>query len=474
MTFDQRAQHAARGLKRAVGAAVPPPIVGAGVIAPPRRAPYFANIAQVAAALVVVVLAAGYFSAGGFFAPFFGEALTPAGTLDTTVTTHATLEAAPDKPEAPPTTEKSPPTTDKESAKPPATEAPKVYELVILSPGNGYETEQGVVLVTGEASPGLRVVVNGEVAPLGDAGHWQVEVKLAKGWNGILAKGYLGDVKVAKASIEVFHEPPVTTTTTKPKPATDYGIHIVSPADGAHVDGSTVTVKGEATPGLTVLVNGKSVEWTDSSHWKVSIPLNPGWNGIAAKGYKGDTKMAYHAIEVLNGTPQVVAITSPTDGATVLEASSVLVKGEATPGLAVLVNGMAVDWTDSSHWKVLIPLNAGWTGITAKGYQGDTKVAIHTIEVHRGEIVVVPFTVTQMYGSCSENPPYETFYGTATPNGKVWVQSPYGEKTVHADGAGNFEVTIHFEGVPSGKTFEISVKDYEKHEYQYFPFTYTG
>jgi hypothetical protein len=28
--------------------------------------------------------------------------------------------------------------------------------------------------------------------------------------------------------------------------------------------------------------------------------------------------------------------------------------------------------------------------------------------------------------------------------------------------------------VPSGKTFEISVKDYEKHEYQYFGFTYTG
>lgn len=470
MTIDDRARKAGRGLRKAVDALAVPPIAGAGIVAPGRRVPFMATMAQAAAALVVIVLAVGYFSAGGFFAPFFGEALTPVGTLDTTVTTVGVVSAT--EPETSTTTSTTP--VQPAVEKPVVPEVPRVYEVAILGPDDGFETEADAVLVHGEATPDLHVTVNGRVAMRDGEGHWQIEVKLEKGWNTIVAKGFLGDVKAAKAAIQVLHEPPASATTLPKPPPTEYGVHITNPADGAHVDGGSVTVKGEATPGLTVKVNGMVATWTDTGHWKVSVPLVPGWNGITAKGYLGDTKVAYDAIEVLNGEPQVVRITSPADGAQVLEGSTVLVTGEATAGLTVLVNGHGVDWVDGTHWAVVVPLDAGWNAIRAKGYQGETKVAIDTIEVHRGEIVVVPFTVTQMYGSCSEDPPYETFFGTATPNGKVWVQSPYGEKTVYADADGHFEVTIHFEGVPSGKTFEVSVKDYDKHEYRYFPFTYTG
>lgn len=472
MTFDERARRAARGLQRAVGPIVPPPIPGAGVLAPARRVFHLASFAQAAAALVVVVLAVGYFSAGGFFAPFYGEALVPADTRDTATTTDAPPVDIPEDPVSASTT--APPSTVKE-ASPITTDAPVVHEVLILSPEDGFETEVGSVLVTGEATPDLHVAVNGHVAVRDGAGHWEIELGLKPGWNTIVAKGFVGDVRATSTSIEVYHEPPATTTTTKPKPPpAEYSLHITAPGDGAGVDGTSLTVKGEATPGLTVYVNGKAVEWIDSSHWKATVPIAPGWSGITAKGYKGDTKVAYDAIEVLNGEAQVVAITNPADGTTVLDGSSVQVSGTATAGLTILVNGMAVDWIDAVTWKVNVPLESGWNTITAKGYQGDTKVALDTIKVHLGEIVVVPFTVTQVYGSGSESPPYETFHGTATPNGRVWVQSPYGEKTVYADGEGNFEVTIYFEGVPSGKTFEISVKDYDKHEYQYFSFTFTG
>lgn len=470
MTIDDRAHKAARGLRKAVEALPVPPIAGAGIVAPARRVPFMATMAQAAAALVVIGLAVGYFSAGGFFAPFFGETLAPVGTQDTTATT-VRVEAAEPKASTTTTTK---PELPPAVAKPVGAETPQVYEVTILSPDDGFETEAAAVLVHGEATPDLHVTVNGRVALRDGEGHWQIEVQLEKGWNTIVAKGFLGDVKAAKASIQVLHEPPVPTTTLPKPPPAEYGVHITTPADGAHVDGSSVTVTGEATPGLTVKVNGIVATWTDTGHWKASVPLVPGWNGIAAKGYDGDTKVAYHAIEVLNGEPRVVRITSPADGAQVLEGSTVLVTGEATAGLAVLVNGHAVDWVDGTHWAVVVPLEPGWNAIRAKGYLAETKVAIDTVEVHRGELVVVPFTVTQMYGSCSEDPPYETFFGTATPNGKVWVQSPYGEKTVFADADGHFEVTIHFSGVPVGKTFEVSVKDYDKHEYRYFSFTYTG
>lgn len=472
MTFEDRAHQAAHGLHRAVGPILPPPIPGAGVIAPAGRVFQFANLAQVAAALVVVVLAAGYFSTGGFFAPFFGEALAPFHSSETTSTTEGDLIVVPEGVESSSTT--APTSTVKENS-PATTDAPVVHEVLILSPEDGSATESGSVVVTGEATPGLHVVVNGYVAGRDDEGGWTIALELEEGWNTIVAKGFVGDVRTVSNSIDVYHEPPVTTTTTKPKPPpAEYSLHIISPSDGGAVDGTSLLVEGESTPGLSVYVNGKAVEWIDSSHWKVTVPISPGWNAITAKGYQGDTKVAYHSIEVLNGEAQVVAITGPGDGTTVLDGSSVQVSGTATAGLTVLVNGLSVDWLDSTTWKVNVPLAAGWNTIAAKGYQGDTKVAIDTIKVHLGEIVIVPFTVNQVYGSCAENPPYETFHGTATPNGRVWVQSPYGEKSVYADGEGNFEVTIHFEGVPSGKTFEISVKDYDKHEYKYFSFTYTG
>jgi hypothetical protein len=359
------------------------------------------------------------------------------------------------KPEPTTTTTKPSPTTK-------ATTPVVDHGVWILTPKHGSELDGPTVLVKGESTTSS-VYVNGVKATFADAEHWSATVPLKDGWNLIEAKAFLGDTKVARQSIEVWAgAPPV-----------DYAIAITSPASGSEHDEPTIAVTGEATPGTTVYVHGIQAVFTSDTNWSATVPLNPGWNTIHAKAYVGDTKVAIATLEVVHLFAAEVSITAPADGAEILEGESVLVSGTFAGDVMVYVNGVPAA-LEGSQWSAVVPLDAGWNLIQAKAYVGDVKVAIDAIEVHLGEIIVVPFTVTQVYGSCSENPPYETFHGTATPNGKVWIQSPYGEKAVWADASGHWEATIYFEGVPSGKTFEISVKDYEKHEYQYFGFTYTG
>ncbi|NND85570.1 MAG: hypothetical protein HKN46_10525, partial [Acidimicrobiia bacterium] len=366
------------------------------------------------------------------------------------------LQYVPISAEPTPTTTKPTPTTTK------ATTPVVDHGVWIISPKHGSELDGSTVVVSGESTTSP-VYVNGVKATFSDADHWSATVPLKAGWNLIEAKAYVGDTKVARQSIEVWAG----------TPPTDYAISISSPANGSEHDESTILVTGEATPGTTVYVHGVQATFSSDTNWSAMVNLTPGWNTIWAKAYVGDVKVAKTSIEVVHLFAAEVAITSPPDGTEILEGESVLVTGEFAGDVTIYVNGIQAA-VDGSQWSAVVPLSAGWNLIKAKAYVGDVKVAYDAIEVHLGEVIVVPFTVTQMYGECELDPPYETFYGTATPNGKVWIQSPYGEKTVYADAAGNWEATIYFEGVPSGKTFEISVKDYEKHEYQYFSFTYTG
>jgi hypothetical protein len=68
-----------------------------------------------------------------------------------------------------------------------------------------------------------------------------------------------------------------------------------------------------------------------------------------------------------------------------------------------------------------------------------------------------------MYGSCSENPPYEKFYGTATPGSTVWAESPYGSGSTVVGADGNWHFKVFFEGATPGEPFNVVVEDSEGH-----------
>ncbi len=104
-------------------------------------------------------------------------------------------------------------------------------------------------------------------------------------------------------------------------------------------------------------------------------------------------------------------------------------------------------------------LTAGQTiGIVVETSEGDRR----TFEF-RYEPAPIEFTANQVYGSCSETPPYEKFYGTATPGATVWAESAYGNATTVASAEGKWDLKVFFEGATPGEPFIITVGDSEGH-----------
>lgn len=65
---------------------------------------------------------------------------------------------------------------------------------------------------------------------------------------------------------------------------------------------------------------------------------------------------------------------------------------------------------------------------------------------------------SQSYGFCAENPPYDIFYGSTKPGGKVVIESPYSDRVeVHADGNGHWEVQVFFPAAPVDEPFTVYV-----------------
>jgi hypothetical protein len=69
------------------------------------------------------------------------------------------------------------------------------------------------------------------------------------------------------------------------------------------------------------------------------------------------------------------------------------------------------------------------------------------------------FSANQKYGSCSENPPYDVFWGTGIPGSVVEIGSPHGSARIEMGEDGQWEKKVFFETAPVGETFEVVVGD---------------
>ncbi len=69
----------------------------------------------------------------------------------------------------------------------------------------------------------------------------------------------------------------------------------------------------------------------------------------------------------------------------------------------------------------------------------------------------VPITANATYGSCSEDPPYDIYFGTAPAGTSVTISSPYGSDSTTADGAGNWSKKVFFSGAPLNEPFTVTV-----------------
>ena len=66
----------------------------------------------------------------------------------------------------------------------------------------------------------------------------------------------------------------------------------------------------------------------------------------------------------------------------------------------------------------------------------------------------VGFAASAAYGSCSEDPPYDIYSGTAEPGTRISITSLYGSGTATADEHGHWEKKVVFAGSPLDEAFD--------------------
>jgi hypothetical protein len=194
--------------------------------------------------------------------------------------------------------------------------------------------------------------------------------------------------------------------------------------------------------------------------------------------------------EGVDSTPPDFGITSPENGAHV-DNKVVTFKGFVEPGSTVTRGPFKAN-VDGEHWRIALVLSpgkniVGFVATDAAGNKSDAAVTLYYDppgdepgEKEEGkedggddEPEFVEFSAKQKYGSCSENPPYDVFYGTATPGTKIWIESKYGGKSTTANGDGHWEAKVTFSEAPSMKTFEVVIES-SRGDRKVFTFTNTG
>ncbi len=183
-------------------------------------------------------------------------------------------------------------------------------------------------------------------------------------------------------------------------------------------------------------------------------------------------------------TPPDFGITTPENGA-VTDDEIFTFKGFVEPGSTVTRGKWTAD-QEGEHWAMTLVLSpgkniVGFLATDAAGNVSDAAVTVYyeapakdePKEEPKDEPDEVEWSAHQQYGSCDESPPYDVFYGTATPGTKIWIESPYGGKTTTANGDGHWEAKVHFYEVPAGKSFEVVVESSNGNR-KVFGFTYTG
>ena len=163
-------------------------------------------------------------------------------------------------------------------------------------------------------------------------------------------------------------------------------------------------------------------------------------------------------------TPPRLTITSPEDGH-VSDSKTIRFTGTTEPGAVVTAGRFEADVDDKGNWSIVLVLNDGgnrarFTATDAAG--NETTVGITVYFEEPKEEPPPPdwvFTAHATYGSCSFDPPYDVYHGTAKPGTKVLITSEFGGGHVYADDGGHWELKVFFPEAPYNVGFLVKVRD---------------
>ncbi|MFV1970512.1 MAG: hypothetical protein ACC683_05850, partial [Acidimicrobiia bacterium] len=155
-------------------------------------------------------------------------------------------------------------------------------------------------------------------------------------------------------------------------------------------------------------------------------------------------------------------LTHPEDGAR-FKSKVVAFGGTAGEGITVH-RGKYEAIPKEGEWVMELVLSPGKNYVSFEGIDADGTATVASVTVYydapvdKGQDETAAFVAHQKYGSCSEEIPYDVFYGSAEPGAKITASSAYGGNSTVANKNGKWEMTVKFPDAPSGKTFNVKIK----------------
>jgi hypothetical protein len=203
--------------------------------------------------------------------------------------------------------------------------------------------------------------------------------------------------------------------------------------------------------------------------------------------------------------PPDLMILHPVEGQ-VFERKEVAFEGITEPGARVFAGDYEADVDQEGNWRIVLILSPGGNHATLRAVDRAGNVSEASVSVFYQAPADEPkeeeppadkpkeeeppadepkeevpgeeeadwyFEAHQVYGECSETPPFDVFYGHGKPGTRITVVSEYGDGATEVNDQGEWEIKVYFEGAPVGKGILVKVKD-EFGNYQTFEFTRTA
>lgn len=178
---------------------------------------------------------------------------------------------------------------------------------------------------------------------------------------------------------------------------------------------------------------------------------------------------ATKAAPVPDTEPPYLEISSPDEGAE-LEEKTVTFEGVTEPGARVFAGKYEADVDSAGNWHIVLILNEGsnvarFLARDAAGNESQAAVTVHyvvetpTTTTTDVEKELAEFSAFSQFGSCSETPPYDVYYGKGEPGSVVEITSEYGSASVEVGADGKWEKKVIFESAPADKPFVVGVSD---------------
>ena len=340
-------------------------------------------------------------------------------------------------------------------------------DLTITSPEYGATVSTKEFKFEGKVEPGAIVKGAGYHADVNADGYWSIVLLLEPGGNLATFRAIDEAGNVSEASVKVFYE-----SAGGEHAFTANQQHKVSSSNppfdvfyGTGRPGTKVSATSEFGSGSTT-INEKG-KW----EMKVKFPSAPyyQWFNVRVADSDGHSKTFEFKSKY---NPDATYDFTITQKYGVNSDQWEKFTGTATPGTVIGAYsdfGSAQTVAEGGQFYLKVHFEGLTPGQTISIVVETTEGDRRTFDF-RYEPVPVGFSVIQKYGSCSENPPYDVFKGTATPGATIWAESPFGGASTIAGDLGYWDLKVYFEGATPNEPFNVTISDSEGHS-KVFTFT---